>query len=50
MGVTGTCALLKYIGFADLDGIVLRKLYVFLNGAELAPVSPTVKVNAITNI
>ena len=39
MGVTGTGSyfsdlyighcLLKYIGFADLDGIVFRKLYVF---------------------
>ena len=36
------CALLKYIGFIDLHLIVFRKLYIFLNGAELAPVSPSV--------
>ena len=40
--VTPYCALLKYIGFKDLDLIVFRKLYIFLNGAELAPVSPSV--------
>ena len=43
------CALVKYIGFADLDVIVFRKLYIFYNGAELAPVSPiNVKVATIT--
>ena len=36
------CALLKYIGFIDLDLIVFQKLFIFLNGAELAPVSPSV--------
>ena len=44
MGLLGLvplyCALVKYIGFADLDVIVFRKLYFFYNGAELAPVSP----------
>ena len=34
------CTLLKYMGFADLDVIAFRKLYVFCNGAELATVSP----------
>ena len=42
-------ALVKYIGFADLDVIVFRKLYVFYNGTELAPVSPiNVKVATVT--
>ena len=49
MGVTGTgtpyCALLKYIGFTDLDGIVFRKLYVFKNGAKLAQVSPNIPIH-----
>ena len=37
------CALLKYIGFIDLDLIVFRKLYMFPNNeAELAPVYPCV--------
>ena len=40
--VTGTGALLKYIGFIDVDLIVFRKLYIFLNGAELTTVSPGV--------
>ena len=44
MGLLGLvppyCALVKYIGFADLDVIVFRKLYFFYNGAKLAPVSP----------
>ena len=36
------CALLKYICFIDLDLKVFRKLYIFLNVGELAPVSPSV--------
>ena len=41
--------LVKYIGFADLDVIVFRKLYFFHYGAELAPVSPiNVKVATVT--
>ena len=53
MGLLGLvppyCALVKYIGFADLDVIVFRKLYVFYNGDELAPVSPiNVKVATVT--
>ena len=44
MGLPGLvppyCALVKYIGFADLDDIVFQRLYFFYNGAELAPVSP----------
>ena len=39
------CALVKYIGFADLDVIVFRKLYVFYNGAGL-PIN--VKVATVT--
>ena len=54
MGLQGLvliyCALVKYIGFADLAVKVFRKLYVFYNGAELAPVSPVnVKVATVTN-
>ena len=53
MGLPGLlpsyCALVKYKGFADLDVRVFRKLYVFYNGAELAPVSPiNVKVAMVT--
>ena len=43
------CALVKYIGFADLDVIVFQKLYFFYNGDELATVSPiNVKVATVT--
>ena len=43
------CALVKYKGFADLDVIVFRKLYVFYNGDQLAPISPiNVKVATVT--
>ena len=53
MGLAGLlpsyCALVKYVGFADLDVIVFRKLYVFYNGAQLALVSPiNVKVAMVT--
>ena len=53
MGLLGLvppyCVLVKYIGFIDLDVIVFQKLYVFYNGAELAPVSPVnVKVAMVT--
>ena len=53
MGLPGLlppyCALVKYIGFADLDVIVFQKLYVFYNGALLALDSPiNVKVATVT--
>ena len=51
MGLPGLvppyCALVKYIGFADV--IVFQKLLVSYNGAKLAPVSPiNVKVDTVT--
>ena len=53
MGLPGLvppyCALVKDIGFADLDVIVSQKLYFFYNVAKQAPVSPiNVKVATVT--